>query len=79
MCEWGNTVPVLVRIPANLSFTGKARWDTKPIDRCIAPIVSALQAAHIDTRSSCCGHGKGSGEITLGDSRVLVVQGEART
>jgi len=65
MCAWGNTVPVLVRIPADLSCTGQARWAVKPIDRCIAPTVRVLQRAGIDMRSSCCGHGKGPPEIVV--------------
>ena len=66
MCEWGDTIPVLVKIPADLSYTGKARWAVKPIDKCIAPLVRFLQNSGIDMRASCCGHGKGSASITIG-------------
>jgi len=79
VCEWGDTVLADVKIPADLSYTGKERWTKKGIDRCIAPIVKALQEGGIDMRGSCCGHGKKDGEIYLQDSRVLVIkQGRER-
>lgn len=43
------------------------------IDRCIAPIVAALDAAGVYMLGSCCGHGNGPGEITLADGRRLFV------
>lgn len=75
MCQWGDTVILSVFIPANLSYTGMARWDYKPIDRCLAPIVSALNSAGIYTASCCCGHGKEAGEIILHDGRKLIING----
>lgn len=74
MCEWGNTTLVSVPIPADLSHTGQERNDWKPIDSCIASIVRALNAGGVDTRSSCCGHGKEDGRIDLADGRVLILQ-----
>jgi len=74
MCEWGTTKIVRVKLPADLSYTGKERWKEAPVDSCIAPLVAALQAAGINMRSSCCGHGKGSGEIVLQDGRRLKVE-----
>lgn len=73
MCEWGDVVRVSVQIPAQLSYTGKARQADKPIDACIAPIVRALNEAGIRTVASCCGHGKGPGNIALADGRELVI------
>lgn len=73
MCEWGTTKPVEVRIQAEESHTGQPYWRTVDVDACIAPIVAALQAAGIDMRGSCCGHGKGPGEITLADGRALFI------
>lgn len=67
------TVPVRVWLQAELSCTRKARWKKAQIDACLAPIVKALQRAGIDMRSSCCGHGKGSGEIILADGRILKI------
>ena len=43
-----------------------------PIDKCIAPIVRALNDAGIETVESCCGHGE-SGSIDLKDGRRIVV------
>lgn len=74
MCEWGTDVILRVPIPAELSHTGKFRWDYKDIDSCIAPIVQALNDAGIYTAQSCCGHGKGDGEILLHDGRIIVIK-----
>jgi hypothetical protein len=73
MCEHGNTVDLKVTVPADLSYTGQDRWAVKPIDRCIAPIVQALNDGGVTTVSSCCGHGKRPGVIALADGRTLVV------
>lgn len=73
MCEHGNTRPVYVKIPADLSCTGEKRWKHAQIDSCIADIVEALQQGGIDMRGSCCGHGKGFGDIHLQDGRVLLI------
>ena len=77
MCEWGTEVELFVLIPAQLSHTGELRWDKKKIDACIAPIVDALNNAGIYTASSCCGHGKGDGEILLHDGRELIIKNHA--
>jgi len=73
MCKWGTTRNVLVKIPEDLSCTGYARMKHEAIDACIAPIVEALQRGCIDMRGSCCGHGKGVGDIHLQDGRVLII------
>lgn len=65
MCE--------VKVPADLSSSGKAYWKLAPIDACIVDIVEALQAGGIDMRASCCGHNEGPGEILLQDGRRLLV------
>jgi len=75
-CPCRETLPVRVRIPADLSCTGKAKWKRARIDTCIAPIVRALQKAGIDMRGSCCGHG-GDGNIHLEDGRILIIRREA--
>jgi hypothetical protein len=71
MCKWGTVKLVRVKVPAELSHTGKDRWAEKGIDACIADIVTALQTAGIDMIGSCCGHGKRPGEILLRDGRIL--------
>jgi len=63
---------VRVKIPADLSYTGNERQKDAKIDSCIADIVEALQAAGIDMRASCCGHGK-QGSILLQDGRKLII------
>lgn len=73
MCEHGDTVNLNVPIPAEMSHTEEFRWDTKPVDACIAPIVQALNDARIYTSGCCCGHGERTGEIFLHDGRVLVI------
>ena len=73
MCKWGTWKKVRVKIPADLSSTGKGKWKVVGIDSCIADIVEALQSAGIDMRGSCCGHGKDLGDIHLQDGRVLVI------
>ena len=71
------TEMLLVNIPAHLSHTGEARWEYKPIDSCIAPIVAALNDHDILTASSCCGHGEYLGSIILQDGRVLLIMDQA--
>ena len=71
MCERRNDIDHMVPFPASLSYPGEFRWDWKPIDSCIVPLVLALNSAEIYTASSCCGHGKADGEIVLHDGRVL--------
>jgi hypothetical protein len=72
-CPCRETLPVRVRIPADLSCTGKAKWKRVPIDKCIAPLVAAFQAFGIDMRGSCCGHG-GDGDIELQDGWILIIK-----
>ena len=74
MCDDRESVKVYVRIPADLSCDGKEKRKYAKIDRCIAPIVEALQRGGIDMRGSCCGHGKRRGRITLQDGRTLLVE-----
>jgi hypothetical protein len=73
MCDHNDTVPLLVFLPASHSHTGEGRWVTKPVDRCVAPLVDALNRHGVLTLSSCCGHGKGPGSIRLQDGRELAV------
>jgi len=71
MCN--ETTFVAVGVPADLSSTGRAERKKVQIDACIADLIRALQAADIDTRGCCCGHGKRCGDIALEDGRVLLV------
>lgn len=71
MCEHGDTVDLLVLVPGYLAAEGVDTWKVKEIDRCIAPIVKALNDASVHTVASCCGHGKTHGSIVLADDRDL--------
>lgn len=72
MCN--ETVPVRVFIPKDLSSAGYLISKIKPIDKCIASIVKALDKGLIIMRGSCCGHGKKPGEIILQDGRKLTIE-----
>ena len=71
MCKHGDTVDVVVQVPSHLSNTGEAYAVLKPVDRCLAPIVKALNAYGVVTVACCCGHGHRNGNIVLADGRVL--------
>jgi len=73
MCKWGKHEIVAVWIPANLSRNDLAGWHQRKIDKCIAPIVDALQKGGINMVASCCGHGKAPGLITLVDGREVYI------
>lgn len=73
MCERGDTVLVSVVVPALRSHTGEDRPAGREVDRCIAPIVRALNAGGVHTMSSCCGHGVRPGSVLLADGRELLV------
>jgi hypothetical protein len=73
MCKPNNNEIVRVKIPADLSHKKKAYYRNMPVDKCIAPIVRALQKGGIDMRFSCCGHGGADGEIHLQDGRILII------
>lgn len=73
MCNHGDEVMLLVPVPPKLSSTGKFRWSEKGVDRCIAPIVQALNNAGIYTAGCCCGHGVENGNIVLHDGRTLTI------
>jgi hypothetical protein len=75
MCD--EKVKLRLKMPADLSRTGKVYTRDVPIDACIAPLVDALNKAGILTRQSCCGHGKAYGFIELQDGRTLIIQREA--
>lgn len=73
MCQYGQTEQVRVKIPADLSYTGRVRWKVALVDSCIAPLVRALQSGGMDMRGSCCGHGEHPGEILMQDGRRLAI------
>ena len=74
MCQWGNSKLVMVKMPAELSYNGKERLALKKIDSCIADIVHALNAAGIQTTTSCCGHLQADAVIDLQDGRQVIIK-----
>jgi hypothetical protein len=46
---------------------------TVEVDVEIAPIVTALNAAGVETRASCSGHGFRPGNIALRDGREIII------
>ena len=77
MCKWCTEETFLLPIPAHLSHSGKKYMKEVPIDKCIAPIVKALNDADIETIASCCGHDKGHGTIDLVDGRrIMIIKAE---
>lgn len=73
MCK-GEYELIRVKIPTDLSCTRRSHWKRMKIDKCIAPIVKALQDGGINMRGSCCGHGKMDGDIHLQDGRILIIK-----
>jgi len=47
--------------------------DSGHYDKCIVPIIDALNAGGIETTSSCCGHNHVLGLISLRDGRWLLI------
>lgn len=66
MCEHGDTVSIWIP-------TRRAFGEYADVDRCVAPLVVALNAAGFETVASCCGHGHRPGSVILRDGRELVL------
>ena len=79
MCNWGSTRTVRLRIQKDLSYTGEERWANKGIDSCISGIVEALQAAGLDMKGSCCGHGAADGMKTVRQQREAFLRSRGIT
>ncbi len=73
MCDWGDTIDLLVPISAEDSHTGEFRWAIKPIDKCLAPYIQALNTAGLLTGGCCCGHGKENGMIGFHDGTRFTI------
>lgn len=73
MCEWGTEKLLEVAIPAHLSSTGVEKRKEVGIDACIYELVKALNTGGVATITSCCGHGKGPGSISLADGREMII------
>ncbi len=73
MCERRRDVLVKVKTPTD-SDCKITHWAEKGIDKCIAPIVKALNDIGMYTEECCCGHGETEGYIRLYDKRVLIIK-----
>lgn len=73
MCERDNTEIIEITIVAKHSKTGMDRRGTVGVDKCIVPLVKALNEAGLTTVASCCGHGKRYGNIALADGREILI------
>ena len=73
MCKWGTDRKMWLKVSSDLSYNGKERWKFTGIDSCISSLVGKLQKSGVDMRSSCCGHGKGPGNILLQDGRKIII------
>lgn len=74
MCKHGDTVNVELLTVARCSHTGRDFRRVWPVDRCIAKIVESLDRGGVRMLGSCCGHGKGDGQILLEDGRILRIE-----
>ena len=64
MCEQGAIEKVVI-------VRGRGDFEVVNVDRCIAPIVQALNRSKVFTVASCCGHGRVRGNVALADGRML--------
>ena len=71
MCEWGNTTPLEVTIPASHSSTGKDKRKVVDIDSCFYEFVELLNDNGFPTVAHCCGHGKQPAVIAFHDKGVI--------
>ena len=49
------------------------------IDKCLVPLIKALNHAGMTTVASCCGHGKRPGSVILADGRELLICPDSKT
>ena len=75
MCKWGTYKRVLVTMQPDAEYP--QIWKHKEwkkwcaIDKCIAELVEAFESVGLRMLASCCGHGKGLGDILLKDRWAL--------
>lgn len=66
MCKRGDTVRVSV-----ISNMDDGETELRDVDKCLVPLIVALNGYGIATEGCCCGHGEVTGHITLTDGRIL--------
>lgn len=67
MCKHGDKVEM------ELPVVGTIRQGIAEIDKCIAPIIKALNDGGVITKGSCCGHSEVMGYIRLNNGKYLGV------
>jgi hypothetical protein len=73
ICPCTTTIDVGCEIPSGYSHTRKRHKKICSIDKCLAPLIRALQAAKIVTTGCCCGHGECDGTVVFEDGTRLIV------
>lgn len=61
------------QVPVNLAHPREDGVVSAGVDKCIAPLVQALNDAGVQTLSACCGHDHRPGYIGLEEGRVLTI------
>jgi hypothetical protein len=72
ICTCNETIAVMCKIPASHSHSGKAFKKLCAIDKCVVPLIQALQKSGFITTGCCCGHGA-TGSILLDDGTELII------
>ncbi len=72
MCEWDGGDYTNTTI---IFLSGR----TRNIDKCLVPLIKALNYAGMVTVASCCGHGKRPGSVILADGRELLICPDQKT
>ena len=67
MCKHGDTVVVPIWSSNQKRLVGR------DIDRCLVPLVRALNAGGFETDACCCGHGYVPPSVILSDDTWLVI------
>ena len=49
------------------------------IDKCIQPLIKALNECGMETVASCCGHGNTLGNVILKDGREIIIAPDFET
>ena len=65
MCKWGESLELTVIVPAHLSYTGKKRSKVVTIDKCIHPIVRALNHGGVPLSLHAVATERGLGALSL--------------
>lgn len=69
MCEYHDDMSHMVAVDIG---GGQIR----SIDKCLVPLVQALNAAGMPTAACCCGHGHIPGVVSLRDGREILITDE---